>query len=80
MKVGPLALPEDDQGEAVAEDPEDPDPDEKDALDPELCRLEDGMVDGEVLVAGVLLAVVEVHERYVVIVGRGGSLEIKLRL
>ena len=56
MKVCLLAFPKNNQGQAVAEDAQDANSDEEDTLDPELSRLEDGVVDGEVLVAGVLLA------------------------
>ena len=56
MKVCLLAFPKNNQGQTVAEDAQDANPDEEDTLDPELSGLEDGVVDGEVLVAGVLLA------------------------
>ena len=56
MKVCLLALPKNNQGQAVTEDAQDANPDEEDTLDPELSGLEDRVVDGEVLVAGILLA------------------------
>jgi hypothetical protein len=56
VKVGLLAFPKNNEGQTIAEDAQDANPDEKDTLDPELRGLEDRVVDGEVLVAGVLLA------------------------
>jgi hypothetical protein len=56
VKVSLLAFAKNNQGQTIAEDAQDADPDEEDTLDPELSGLEDGVVDGKVLVAGVLLA------------------------
>ena len=55
MEAAILALAEDDESETIAADPEDANHDQKDPFDPELSRHKDGMIDGEVLVAGELL-------------------------
>ena len=68
VEAAVLALAEDNQGEAVSADAEDPDPDQKNPFDPELSRDENGMVDGEVLVAGEVL--VRADELVVGLVGR----------
>ena len=70
VEVGLLAVAQHDEGQPVAQDAQDADHDEQDTLDPELGRLEHRVVDGEVLVAGVLLLlVVEVDVEVAVDVG-----------
>ncbi len=53
MKVGLFAVSQNDEGQNVAQNTQNSDPDEEDPFDPELGRLEDRVVDGEVFVAEV---------------------------